>query len=190
VRSPPRGLVSYVLACATGITLYFRWPFPEDDLILRLISIRAPLIYVGFNAALGVFALSASPQTWAMVVTPFFSPVVRLQPERGHRIVTHGPYRFMRHPGYFAMSIAISASALAIGSWIALAPAAGFVACVLVGMNFEDEFLKENLRGYKVYATRVRNRIIPQLPIRQALSPEESSVSQTFAESVIHLSKE
>ena len=72
-----------------------------------------------------------------------------------------------------------------------LAPAAGFVACVLVGMNFEDEFLKENLRGYKVYATLVvRNRIIPQLPIRQALSPEESSVSQTSPESVIHLSKE
>ncbi len=38
-----KGLVAYVLACATGITLYFRWPFPENDLMLHLISIRAPL---------------------------------------------------------------------------------------------------------------------------------------------------
>ena len=39
-----KGLVAYVLACATGITLYFRWPFPENDLMLHLIAIRAPLI--------------------------------------------------------------------------------------------------------------------------------------------------
>ena len=44
-----KGLVAYVLACATGITLYFRWPFPENDLMLHLISIRSPLIYVGFK---------------------------------------------------------------------------------------------------------------------------------------------
>src|SRR6266542_2974506 len=29
-----KGLVAYVLACATGITLYFRWPFPENDLLV------------------------------------------------------------------------------------------------------------------------------------------------------------
>jgi hypothetical protein len=32
----------------SGITLYFRWPLPENDLMLRLISIRAPLVYAGF----------------------------------------------------------------------------------------------------------------------------------------------
>ena len=37
-----KGLVAYVLACATGIALYFRWPFPENDLMLHLISIRIP----------------------------------------------------------------------------------------------------------------------------------------------------
>ena len=25
-----KGIVAYVLACATGITLYFRWPFAAE----------------------------------------------------------------------------------------------------------------------------------------------------------------
>jgi hypothetical protein len=39
-----KGLLAYLLACATEITLYFRWVFPQHDLMLHLISIRAPLI--------------------------------------------------------------------------------------------------------------------------------------------------
>ena len=78
------------------------------------------------NAALVAFALSSSLQTWAMIVNPFFSPVVRLQRECGHRVIAAGPYRFMRHPGYLAMLISIPASALAIGSFVALIPAIGF----------------------------------------------------------------
>jgi len=50
------------------------------------------------EAALVAVALSVSLQTWTMVVNPFFSPVVRIQTERGHRVITDGPYRFMRHP--------------------------------------------------------------------------------------------
>jgi protein-S-isoprenylcysteine O-methyltransferase Ste14 len=50
------------------------------------------------HLALGVFLLSGAFQTWAMMVNPFFSPVVRLQTERGHRVIADGPYRFMRHP--------------------------------------------------------------------------------------------
>src|SRR6516162_455349 len=41
--------VAYVLASATGLTLYFRCPFPGDDLVLRLIALRQPLIYEGFR---------------------------------------------------------------------------------------------------------------------------------------------
>jgi hypothetical protein len=55
-----KGLVAYVLACATGITLYFRWPFPENDLMLRLISIRAPLIYVGFKYTYTLFLFTTA----------------------------------------------------------------------------------------------------------------------------------
>jgi hypothetical protein len=55
VRLLPKVSSPHVLACATGITLYFRWPFPENDLMLRLISIRAPLIYAGFKYTYTLF---------------------------------------------------------------------------------------------------------------------------------------
>ena len=116
----------------------------------------------GFNApppirhlALAAFLLSGAFQTWAMIVNPFFSPVVRIQTERGHHLILAGPYRLMRHPGYFAMSISVPASALAIGSWIALMPAAGFVLLIKHRAHLEDEFLRNNLPGYIAYATRV-----------------------------------
>src|SRR6266545_4897824 len=59
------------------------------------------------HLALGVFLLTGAFQTWAMIANPFFSPVVRIQTERGHHLIAKGPYRLMRHPGYFAMCIAV-----------------------------------------------------------------------------------
>jgi protein-S-isoprenylcysteine O-methyltransferase Ste14 len=100
------------------------------------------------DAALAVLALSGSLQTWAMIVNPFFSPVIRLQTECSHRVIESGPYKFMRHPGYFAMLISIPASALALGSWLALIPALGFVLVVSRRARLEDEFLMRNLSGY------------------------------------------
>jgi protein-S-isoprenylcysteine O-methyltransferase Ste14 len=135
------------------------------------------------DAALIAFAISGLIQTWAMIVNPFFSPLVRLQTERSHSVIQRGPYRLMRHPGYFAMSIAIPASALAIGSWIALVPAAAFVACVLRRMNLEDDFLKKNLCGYLLYATQVRNRILPHLGTKRSPPYKKFNVSGIFTES-------
>jgi protein-S-isoprenylcysteine O-methyltransferase Ste14 len=107
------------------------------------------------NLALAAFLLSGAFQAWAMIVNPFFSPAVRIQTERGHHLILTGPYQLMRHPGYFAMSISVPASALAIGSWIALMPAAGFVLLIKQRARLEDEFLRNNLPGYIAYATRV-----------------------------------
>jgi protein-S-isoprenylcysteine O-methyltransferase Ste14 len=47
------------------------------------------------DTALTAFVLSLL-QTWAMLVNPFFSPVVRLQTERGHPVIAEGPYQFVR----------------------------------------------------------------------------------------------
>jgi protein-S-isoprenylcysteine O-methyltransferase Ste14 len=116
----------------------------------------------GFNApppirhlALAAFLSSGAFQTWAMIVNPFFSPVVRIQTERGHHLIAKGPYRLMRHPGYLAMLISVPSSALAIGSWLALVPACGFVFAILQRICFEDRFLRNSLPGYTDYACRV-----------------------------------
>ena len=110
---------------------------------------------------MAVFAAALGLQVWAMIVNPFFSPVIGIQSERGHHVITRGPYRWLRHPGYLAMIIAILASALAIGSWLALIPAAGFCAVIVRRSRVEDEFLKGNLAGYIDYMQRVRGSLLP-----------------------------
>lgn len=102
--------------------------------------------------ALALFMSSTSLQTWAMIANPFFSPAVRIQHERNHKLIDSGPYRFVRHPGYLAMCISVPASAIAIGSWLALIPAGAFVALICDRAEFEEQFLKANLPGYAQYA--------------------------------------
>jgi protein-S-isoprenylcysteine O-methyltransferase Ste14 len=131
-------------------------------LTLTIAALSVGRLHVGLNvptplrdASLVIFALSGCLQTWAMIVNPFFSPVVRLQTEFRHRVIADGPYRFMRHPGYFAMLISVPTSALAIGSFVALVPAIGFACVIHQRTRIEDQFLKANLPGYVEYTERV-----------------------------------
>jgi protein-S-isoprenylcysteine O-methyltransferase Ste14 len=114
-------------------------------------------------AALAIFALALAVQNWALAANPFFSTAIRIQPERGHRLIGTGPYRFIRHPGYLAMAIIMPATALAIGSLAAMIPALGYSGRILWRTNREDEFLTEQLAGYADYAAQVRYRLIPRL---------------------------
>lgn len=121
--------------------------------------IPIPLQLVGL---LG-FAVFGGLTIWSVVVNRFFSPVVRLQKDRGHHLVTLGPYRFVRHPGYLGMVISVPASGLALGSWWALLPAIGYALVILRRAAIEDQFLRRHLDGYNTYASAVRYRLLPGL---------------------------
>lgn len=105
--------------------------------------------------ALAIFGSASSLQAYAMIANPFFSPVVRIQSERDHKLIDFGPYRFLRHPGYFAMCISVPASAVAIGSWLALIPAGAFIVAICERASGEEQFLRANLPGYVEYAKNV-----------------------------------
>jgi hypothetical protein len=42
-----KNFIAFLLASATGMTLYFLLPFPDGNLFLRVIALRAPLVYAG-----------------------------------------------------------------------------------------------------------------------------------------------
>jgi protein-S-isoprenylcysteine O-methyltransferase Ste14 len=111
------------------------------------------------RAAFMVFAAALILQAAAMIVNPFFSPSLRIQAEHAHSVITRGPYRFLRHPGYLAMLMAMPASAVAIGSWLALIPAFAHSAVIIRRTAVEDCFLKAHLPGYNRYMFRVRHRL-------------------------------
>jgi protein-S-isoprenylcysteine O-methyltransferase Ste14 len=108
-----------------------------------------------------LFVAGAWLPLYAMSVNRFFSPVIRVQSERWHRLVDRGPYAVVRHPGYAGMTVLSVGGALLLGSLAALVPALLFSALVLRRVVFEDAFLRENLEGYREYAERVRSRIVP-----------------------------
>jgi protein-S-isoprenylcysteine O-methyltransferase Ste14 len=118
----------------------------------------------GWLQALGLMATAAGYvlALWAMRVNRFFSSVVRIQSERGHRVIDTGPYAVIRHPGYAAGVIIILASGVALGSWLAAALAAVLSLPFLIyRLLHEDRTLKAGLPGYSDYASRVRWRLCP-----------------------------
>jgi protein-S-isoprenylcysteine O-methyltransferase Ste14 len=109
---------------------------------------------VGFAASFGLIVK-------AMTSNRFFSPVVRVQTERGHHLVDGGPYAVIRHPGYAGMILGIPLSGLGLGSWLAVAIGLVYSALIIRRVWFEDRFLHDNLAGYPEYASRVRYRLVP-----------------------------
>jgi protein-S-isoprenylcysteine O-methyltransferase Ste14 len=111
--------------------------------------------------ALAIFALALALMIWAMRVNRFFSSIIRLQEDRGHRLVTEGPYRWVRHPGYTAGFLLCLASGIALGSWFSALAGVACMPLLLRRALAEDRFLKGNLEGYSVYANTVRYRLVP-----------------------------
>ena len=112
-------------------------------------------------AAMAGMAISFGLFFRAMRANPFFSAVVRIQEDRGHRVVDRGPYARVRHPGYAGLIPAMAFSGLALGSWLAFAMGVVFSALVIRRVLLEDAFLRDHLAGYSEYAQRVRYRLFP-----------------------------
>jgi len=138
---------SLITLVVAGLDRRFGW-VPELPLAIQLV-------------ALACFVLGNGLWSWSMTSNKFFSGTVRIQKERGHTVVTTGPYQFVRHPGYLGYIIFSMATPLLLGSLWALIPV-GFTTCnVVVRTALEDKTLLEELYRYKDYAKRVRYRLLP-----------------------------
>ena len=98
---------------------------------------------------------------WAMAVNTHFEVTVRIQDDREHRVVTAGPYQYVRHPGYVGMILVFFGVPLFLGSRWGLAPAAAHLVLVVFRTALEDRTLRRELPGYDEYASRTRWRLLP-----------------------------
>lgn len=53
-----KNFVAFVLTVCTGMTLYFKFPFPEENIFLRFMAIRAPIVYLGVKWSYTLFLFS------------------------------------------------------------------------------------------------------------------------------------
>lgn len=84
--APAVALGGGLIPLVTGLDALFGWSAP-----FRLPVKLAALLIILAGYVLGSYALLANR---------FFSGMVRIQTERNHQVVSSGPYRWMRHPGY------------------------------------------------------------------------------------------
>lgn len=141
------GLITVVKHLVAGFDERFGW------------SVQIPL---AVQIGAGVLAASAyGLLTWSMASNVFFSCVVRLQRDRDHQVVTQGPYRYVRHPGYLGTLLFELVSPIMLGSLWALIAGGAAAVLTILRTTSEDRTLRAELEGYEAYAQRVRYRLIP-----------------------------
>ena len=145
--SVPLSVLFFVLPAVAGLdAVRFGWT-----------SMPFSLLYTG----LVVFLLGTVPVTWAMLANPFLETMVRIQADRGHRVITTGPYAFVRHPMYSGMLLCNAGIPLILGSWWTFVPAMLINALFVWRTVLEDRTLRSELEGYAEYAGRTRYRLVP-----------------------------
>lgn len=110
---------------------------------------------------LGLIVLGYVLGTVAMLHNRFFAGQVRIQRERGHTVVSSGPYSVIRHPGYAGSLLANVGVPLLLDSLWAWAGVAALVVVTIVRTLLEDRTLQAELPGYRDYTQRVRFRLVP-----------------------------
>ncbi|HBZ68415.1 MAG TPA: isoprenylcysteine carboxyl methyltransferase [Deltaproteobacteria bacterium] len=130
-----------------------------DAVRLHWSSLPRSMFYIG----LVILVLAFFFGTWAMLENEHFEQFVRVQEEREHRVVTTGPYRFVRHPGYLAAILGALATPLMLGSAWTFIPAGLVGLLFVVRTRLEDETLRHELDGYEAYSARTRFRLLPSL---------------------------
>ena len=152
---------------------------PLDKLLVLLTAIYLPLsswVIAGLDVrfgwspdlpdpvqiiALAIILAGSLLGTWAMLENRFFSSHIRIQTDRGHTVISTGPYRIVRHPGYAGAVISWIAAPVFFSSfWVAI-PAVLAIIAGVIRTSLEDRVLTAELTGYREYANRVRFRLFP-----------------------------
>jgi protein-S-isoprenylcysteine O-methyltransferase Ste14 len=145
--APLLGIGGAMVLVVAGLDARFGWP-PDFSLAVELVA----LVFILAGYALGSYAL---------IENRFFSGVVRIQTERGQYVVSTGPYRWVRHPGYAGGLLTYFATPFFLDSIWAILPVIFITVVLVMRTDLEDRTLQAELDGYRDYAKRVRYRLMP-----------------------------
>ncbi|WP_159008729.1 isoprenylcysteine carboxylmethyltransferase family protein [Bradyrhizobium sp. S69] len=98
---------------------------------------------------------------WVMRENSFAAPLVKVQRERGHHVVSTGPYAWVRHPMYSGAILFFVGIPLLLSSGWGLAISPLFIVLFAVRTGIEERTLIADLPGYGDYTAQVRYRLLP-----------------------------
>jgi protein-S-isoprenylcysteine O-methyltransferase Ste14 len=80
---------------------------------------------------------------------------------KDQRVISTGPYAWVRHPMYATALVMLLGIPLALGSWWGVMIVILIVPALIWRLTDEERFLLQNLPGYPEYRGRVRYRLLP-----------------------------
>ena len=125
----------------------------------RVHASNVPFALQAFGLAM--YLLSTAFIMWVFRANSFAAPVVKVQDARHHRVISSGPYGFVRHPMYSGTILFFIGVPLLLGSWWGVAIAPVFFLLFAIRTRIEERTLIEGLPDYADYAARVRYRLVP-----------------------------
>jgi len=91
----------------------------------------------------------------------FTSATIELAPDQ--KVISTGPYAFVRHPMYAGGIVMLLGVPIALGSWWGLLVIVGMMPALIWRLFDEEKFLARNLQGYVEYQKKVPYRLIPRI---------------------------
>jgi protein-S-isoprenylcysteine O-methyltransferase Ste14 len=150
-----RGSFLLLMTCAlAGLVVLVVAPKIAPAAVIR----PAP---VAFAAGLGLFVAGFGMRRWSeMTLGRYFTFTVMTSPDQS--VVTTGPYRFVRHPGYTGVLLVVLGAGAVSGNWIGLA---GWTLLVMLPLLYrihveETALLRALGEAYGSYAAR-HKRLVP-----------------------------
>ncbi len=136
----------YLIYIAAGLDVRFGWSY-----------LPMPFMYAG----LVLYAVSAVMGIWPVMENKHFESISRIQNDRKQTVITTGPYKLIRHPGYSAIIIWALSVPMLFGSLFSGLVSAVIIITIIIRTYLEDSMLKKELSGYSEYADRVKYKLVP-----------------------------
>lgn len=134
-------LVGFIVA---GLDFRFGWvPLPKG------VSVGAAVVFL---AAYVLYAEVLRENT-------YLSRTIEVQ--ENQKVIDTGLYGIVRHPMYFATVLLFLAMPLVLGSLISFVIFLVYPVIIAKRIKGEEEFLEQELAGYREYKEKVRCRLIP-----------------------------
>jgi protein-S-isoprenylcysteine O-methyltransferase Ste14 len=119
--------------------------------------------FIAVYPSIVVLILTSFIALWAQISNSNFILTTRNDKLRNQHVCTTGPYKYMRHPGYFCIIFQWLCYPIILGSLFSLIPALIYISGTFIRTYYEDKTLRTELKGYEEYSKKTKYRLFPYL---------------------------
>jgi protein-S-isoprenylcysteine O-methyltransferase Ste14 len=149
-------IISLFLITFLGLIVFIPVDVFRFHLLVKPGVIASALGLIFFIAGWWIISVTFKANTFAI-------PVVKHQADRQQTVIDTGVYGIVRHPMYAGVALEMIGMSLWLESYVAALLAIVPISLLVVRISFEEQFLKQELKGYDAYTEKVRYRLLPYL---------------------------